>query len=452
MEFRLDLRGLIIITLIFSCAHRGDVQQGEEIQSGAESSISVQTDEKDITDVLEEDVSVATENLTGEPKFDIPIIINEKVEYFINYFQTTRRDIFTKWLSRSRAYIPMMKKIFKEKGLPEDLVYMALIESGFSPHAYSRARACGPWQFIKSTGRRYGLKVNEWVDERRDPEKSTIAAAEYLRDLYEMFGHWYLAAAAYNAGERKVLKAMQRSNNDDFWNLAETRYLKKETKDYVPKMIAGALIAKYPERYGFTDIEYSEPVEYARISLSGAYDLRVIARECGIEYETLRMLNPELRTNFTPPYGDYELKVPVALYESCSSAISSIPSSERYKLSIHTVKRGETLSLIAKKYHSSVNLIKEVNKISNSKRLKVGMRLIIPEVYRPKKVERGENKLTEGESSGVSLRYVVKRGDTLYGIAKRYKVSVEDIKLWNNLDGTPIKAGDVLIIRTKSIQ
>lgn len=425
----------------------------EGLQPEAETNQNVQVEEKDITDVLEEDVPVQTENLTGEPKFDIPIIINEKVEYFINYFQTTRRDIFTKWLSRSRAYIPMMKKIFKEKGLPEDLVYMALIESGFSPHAYSRARACGPWQFIKSTGRRYGLKVNDWVDERRDPEKSTIAAAEYLKDLYDMFGHWYLAAAAYNAGERKVLKAMQRSKNDDFWELAETRYLKRETKDYVPKMIAGALIAKYPESYGFTDIEYLDPVEYEKIPLKGAYDLKVISRECGIEHETLRLLNPELRTNFTPPYGVYELKVPLTQSETCSLAINSLPSSERYKLSIHTVKKGETLSLIAKKYNSTVNLIKEVNRIRNSKRLRIGMRLIIPEIYRGKKLQGDNNKLTKGKSSGiVKIRYVVKRGDTLYRLAKKYGVSIKDIKLWNNLDGAPIKVGDVLIIKTKSVQ
>ncbi len=446
---KFTLTGIFIIFVFLSCAHRSEVQPSEITVNEFQN----QSEEKDVTDVLEEDIPVPTENLTGEPKFDIPIIINEKVEYFIRYFQTTRREIFTKWLSRSRAYIPMMKKIFKEKGLPEDLVYMALIESGFNPHAYSRARACGPWQFIKSTGRRYGLKVNDWIDERRDPEKSTIAAAEYLEDLYNMFGHWYLAAAAYNAGERKVLKAMQRSKNDDFWELAETRYLKRETKDYVPKMIAAALIAKYPESYGFTDVEYHEPVEYAKISLNGAYDLKVISRECGIEYKTLRFLNPELRTNFTPPQSSYELKVPLSQYESCSSAISAIPSNERYKFSIHTVRKGETLSLIAKKYNSSIRLIKDVNNIRNSKRLRVGERLIIPEVYRGIKGQGNNNKLTDGESSGiVKIRYVVKSGDTLYGISKKYSVSIKDIKLWNNLDGKPIRPGDVLIIKTKLVQ
>lgn len=437
---------IISIVIIFlSCSHRGDVQPTQTLEQGAQAEVRSKQDDADITDVLEEDVPIAPEHLTGEPKFDIPIIINEKVEYFIKYFQTERREIFTKWLSRSRAYIPMMKKIFRERGLPEDLVYMALIESGFSPHAYSRARACGPWQFIKSTGRRYGLKVNDWIDERRDPEKSTIAAAEYLKDLYDMFGHWYLAAAAYNAGERKVLKAMQRAKSDDFWEMAETRYLKRETKDYVPKMIAAALIAKYPEMYGFTDIEYMEPIEYEKITLNGAYDLKVISRECNVPYEQLRLLNPELRTNFTPPYDYYELKVPSAVYESCKFAVSRIPSTERYKFNVHTVRKGETLSVIARRYNSSVSLIKEVNRIKNAKRLRVGMRLIVPEIYRS--VKSAKNNTLTKSNDGVNIRYVVRSGDTLYWIAKRYGVTVRDIKLWNNLDGEPIKPGDVLIIR-----
>jgi len=447
----LDLRGIkgiLIVFLLLSCSHRGEIVP-EETAVPPQDSIPANED-KDIADVLEEDVPVTTENLTGEPQFDIPIIINEKVEYFINYFQTTRREIFTKWLSRSRAYIPMMKKIFKERGLPEDLVYLALIESGFNPHAYSRARACGPWQFIKSTGKKYGLKVNDWVDERRDPEKSTIAAAEYLKDLYEMFGHWYLAAAAYNAGEGKVLRAMQRSGNDDFWEITQTRYLKRETKDYVPKMIAAALIAKYPEKYGFSEVEYMKPVEYVKIPLYGAYDLKVIARECNMEYVDLKMLNPELRTNFTPPVGKYELKVPVEKYESCANAISRIPESERYRLSIHTVKKGETLSTIARKYNSSVKLIQEVNNLRSTRQLKVGTRLIIPEIYRRANYERAKNLNSEESGGIIKIRYVVKKGDTLSGISRKYGVRVDDIKLWNNLDGEPIKPGDVLVIKKQS--
>jgi len=177
-------------------------------------------------------------------EFDIPIVINARVEHFIQYFQTTARKIFVNWLARSERYIPFMRNLLRESGLPEDLVYMALIESGFNPYAYSRMKASGPWQFIYFTGKKYGLNVSWWVDERRDPEKSTIAAAKYLKDLYDLFECWYLAAAGYNAGEGKIINAMKRYRTEDFWELTKYRYLKRETKDYVPQMIAAALIAK----------------------------------------------------------------------------------------------------------------------------------------------------------------------------------------------------------------
>ncbi|MGZ3536586.1 MAG: lytic transglycosylase domain-containing protein, partial [Thermodesulfobacteriota bacterium] len=195
-----------------------------------------------------------------EPGLDIPIVINGRVEQFIQFFQTTIRHKFITWLARSEKYIPFMKGVLKEHGLPEDLVYLSLIESGFDPNAYSRAKAVGLWQFMYFTGKRYGLRSNWWVDERRDPEKSTIAAAKYLKDLYEMFACWYLAAAGYNAGEYKIINAIKRYKTEDFWKLANYRYLKRETKDYVPLMIAATLVAKEPEKYGFTGVEYQEPL------------------------------------------------------------------------------------------------------------------------------------------------------------------------------------------------
>ena len=215
-------------------------------------------------------------------EFDIPIVINAKVEQFIQYFQTTARKAFSNWLARSEKYIPFMRNHLKENGLPEDLVYMALIESGFNPYAYSRSKASGPWQFIYLTGKRYGLRSNWWIDERRDPEKSTIAAAKYLKDLYDMFECWYLAAAGYNAGEGKIATAMKRYRTEDFWELTKYRYLKQETKNYVPQMIAAALIAKDPERYGFVGIEYQEPLRYDKVRVPEVTDLRLIARACEV--------------------------------------------------------------------------------------------------------------------------------------------------------------------------
>jgi membrane-bound lytic murein transglycosylase D len=204
-----------------------------------------------------------------------------------------------------------MRNLLRENGLPEDLVYMALIESGFNPYAYSRRKASGPWQFIYLTGKKYGLKLNYWIDERRDPEKSTIAAAKYLKDLYDLFECWYLAAAGYNAGEGKIMNAIKRYRTEDFWELTKYRYLKKETKDYVPQMIAAALIAKEPEIYGFTDIEYQDPLRYEKVNVPEVTDLRLIAKACEISLGELKDLNPELLRWCTPPnYSDYEIKIP----------------------------------------------------------------------------------------------------------------------------------------------
>ena len=227
-----------------------------------------------------------------EPNFDIPIVINDKVEQFIQYFQTTIRDRFLTWLARAEKYIPFMKNLLKEHGLPEDLVYMALIESGFDPYAYSRSKASGPWQFIYFTGKRYGLRVNWWVDERRDPEKSTIAAAKYLKDLYKMFECWYLAAAGYNAGEYKIINAIKRYRTEDFWKLTKHPYLKREAKDYVPQMIAAALISKDPGKYGFTDFEYQEPLRYEKVKVPELTDLSSIAKACETSVEEIKDFNP----------------------------------------------------------------------------------------------------------------------------------------------------------------
>ena len=257
------------------------------------------------------------DRLKKELEFDIPIVINAKVEQFIQYFQTVMRSKFSSWLARSEKYIPFMRNTLKEKGLPEDLVYMALIESGFNPYAYSRSKASGPWQFIYLTGKRYGLKVDWWVDERRDPEKSTVAAAKYLKDLYDMFECWYLAAAGYNAGENKIVNAMRRYRTEDFWELSKYQYLKQETKDYVPQMIAAALISKDPEKYGFVGIEYEEPLRYEKVKVPEVTDLLTIARACETSVEEIKDLNPELLKGCTPSKDpDYEVKIPFGRMET----------------------------------------------------------------------------------------------------------------------------------------
>jgi membrane-bound lytic murein transglycosylase D len=315
----------------------------------------------------------------NEFDFDIPIVINARVEQFIECFQTTFRERFVKWLERSRKYIPLMRSLFKAHGLPEDLVYIAFIESGFDPYAYSRSRASGPWQFIYGTGKKYGLKVNWWVDERRDPEKSTLAAAKYLKDLYERFECWYLAAAGYNAGEYKIINAMRRYRTVDFWKLAEYRYLKRETKNYVPQMIAAALIAKDPKRYGFTDVEYQEPLRYEKVRVPELTGLSLVARACETSIEEIKDLNPELQRGVTPPNEDgYEIKIPLEKKDLFLRNFEALQSVEKFQFKTHSVKAGETLTGIARQYRVDLEPLLELNHLKKTSRITKGMTLLIP--------------------------------------------------------------------------
>jgi membrane-bound lytic murein transglycosylase D len=373
-------------------------------------------------------------------EFDIPIVINEKVEHFIRYFQTTIRSHFSNWLARSEKYIPFMREVLKERGLPEDLVYLAMIESGFNPYAYSRAKAMGVWQFISPTGKRYGLKSNWWVDERRDPEKSTIAAAGYLKDLYDMFECWYLAAAGYNAGENKIANGMKRYRTEDFWELTKYRYLKQETKHYVPQMIAAALIAKDPEKYGFIGIEYQEPLQYDKVMVPPAVDLRLIAKACEITVDELKDLNPELRRWCTPPdVSEYEIKIPFGKSDIFRKNFESLRSERSGSFKIHIVKKGETPQQIARLYRVELEPILELNSLGKKSRLSIGANLLIPI---PKEIETKPGSLAakrSGEKTNPStsqeIIYVVRTGDSLYKIANQYNVSISEIKAWNNLNG-----------------
>jgi membrane-bound lytic murein transglycosylase D len=314
-----------------------------------------------------------------ESDFDIPIVINARVDQFIQIFQTTFRDKFVTWLARSEKYIPCMRNLLKEHGLPEDLVYIALIESGFDPYAYSRSKASGPWQFVFWTGKRYGLRVNWWVDERRDPEKSTIAAAKYLKDLYERFASWHLAAAGYNAGEHKIVTAVRRYRTEDFWKLTKYRYLKPETKNYVPQMIAAALIAKDPEKYGFTDVEYQEPLRYEKVKVSELTALSLIAKSCETSLEEIKDLNPELRRGVTPPNEtEYEIKIPFGKKDLFQKNFEALQPLEKFEFKTHPVKKGETLQGIARYYRVDLEPLLEINHLKKTSLISKGMTLLIP--------------------------------------------------------------------------
>jgi membrane-bound lytic murein transglycosylase D len=392
----------------------------------------------------------------SEPKkdveFDIPIVINARVEQFILYFQTLARKNFTNWLARSERYIPFMKNVLKENGLPEDLVYLALIESGFNPYAYSRAKASGPWQFIYLTGKRYGLKSDWWVDERRDPEKSTVAAAKYLKDLYDMFECWYLAAAGYNAGERKIVNAMKRYRTEDFWELTKYRYLKQETKNYVPQMIAAALIAKDPEKYGFADIEYQEPLQYEKAKVPPVTDLRIIAKACEISLEEWKEMNPELLRWCTPPdQAEYEIKIPVGTKELFAKNFVTLQPVRRFEFKTHVVRKGDTFSRIAKSYRVDPEPLLAINAMKKAGRLKVGTNLLIPV---PKDREAGPIAMAKAASGNgrpphsQEIIYTIKKGDSLWSIANEMGVNIGALSRWNNLHSEKkLTPGDKLKIR-----
>jgi membrane-bound lytic murein transglycosylase D len=359
-----------------------------------------------ISDESNDDSSLMTpprDQIKKDPEFDIPIVINGKVEQFIQYFQTTIREKFVTWLGRSEKYIPFMRDVLREHGLPEDLVYLALIESGFNPYAYSRAKAVGMWQFISLTGKRYGLRVDWWVDERRDPEKSTVAAAKYLKDLHEMFECWYLAAAGYNAGEYKIIRAMKRYRTEDFWKLTQYRYLKRETKDYVPLMIAAALVAKDPEKYGFTDVEYQDPLQYEKVNVPELTSLSLIAKACETSLEEIKDLNPEIRRGVTPPNeSEYEIKIPFGNKDLFLKNFEMLQPFEKFPFKTHPVKKGESLKRIAGVYRVDLEPLLEINHLNKTSQVSKGMTLLIPlskdEEIRPPVVQKKNGKPQNGKS------------------------------------------------------
>jgi len=316
---------------------------------------------------------------------------NHDVQRFLDQFQTGyRRAVVERWLVRAGRYLPMVLDAFKQKGLPEELVFTAMIESGFDPLAVSRAGARGLWQFMAPTARRYGLRIDQWLDERLDPEKSTAAAARHFVDLYAVFGSWNLAQAAYNAGERTVLTAIRAMGTSDFWALARGRWLKDETKNYVPAIQAATLIAREPERYGFV-VTPAPPLEYEMVSVPRATGLRYLARESGLDLEALERLNPELRLKQTPPDSTYSLKVPVGASAAIRSALERDPATRRsvaashsvgaastgstVRPRIHVVKSKETISLIAKRYGVSVADLVRWNDLDETARIVPGERL-----------------------------------------------------------------------------
>ncbi len=380
-------------------------------------------------------------------KYELPLDMNDKVDRWIKYFEGDIHERFSTYLSRLGRYGPMIRERLRAAGLPTDLVYLAMIESGLNPRAYSRARAVGIWQFIRGTGRLYGLKVDYWVDERRDPFKSTDAAIAHLSDLYDEFGSWYLAAAAYNAGSGRVRRAIARTGRRDYWDLIRGTSLRRETRSYVPKMIAAAMIAKNPEEYGFRDIVAQPPLEFDVAAVPDATSMDVLAEAAEPEEEVMRELNPEYLRYVTPPDREVTIRVPPGKADAFRVNYASIPADKRGTWLIHVVTRGQTLGQIARRYGSSVAALRAANGNVNPRRLQIGQQLVVPRSgARTTRVASSAGQSTTRTAPGQAT-VTVRRGDTLWSLARRHGVSTTDLMRWNNLSSSRIHPGDRLTVR-----
>ena len=389
--------------------------------------------------------------------FDFPVTVNKQVEFYLNTFQNKQRKNFKRWLSRSGKYLPAIHLELEKAGLPKDLVYLAMIESGFNPSAYSHAHAAGLWQFIKGTGRHYGLRIDSWVDERRDPAKATVAAIAYLDTLHKEFGDWYLAVAAYNAGEGKIGRAIKRYKTRDFWQLAQHKYLRLETKRYVPKLIAAIMIAKEPAKYGFTDIDYQSPVVYDLVTVPPRMDIAAVAVAANTSVKTIRKLNNELRKTQTPPdLKSYQMKVPQGTRELIATNLKKLHPVITTGYKTHTVNKGDTLSRICRTYNLNKKTLLKANSLHSAKLTK-GQRLRIP--YRTTRyvlLKEGETLSKRYAAAGKNnplILHEIKRGDTLSKISKEYNVPVEIIMQWNDIVNVrKIRAGQHLALYVEGEQ
>lgn len=443
-------------------------------QSESESVIILEAPEPEIDPAHVQEVETAVEEV-GKP--DYPVEINDRVIAWIEAYTAGVKEYMSRSIERSGLYIKRAQEIFAEEGLPKDLVYLAHVESGFKTSAYSRAAARGIYQFIAETGRRYGLTVNRYIDERAEPEKSARASASYLRDLYEEFKDWKLALAAYNAGEGRVRSIIEQTGIRNYWDPRFQRLMRPETRNYVPAIFAATLISKDPKRFGFGDIKPFDPVQYEHVEVQQPTSLKVIARVVGVDEPTLRALNPELRRGFTPPTSTYKVKVPVGSGAGFTEKLAAVPAGERqivdYETTVirHRVRRGESLGTIARRYGVSQQTLKAMNRM-RSTRVRIGQMLSIPSQRRvdpfdPRVGETSRASAARKSKSGShaaarlatsvaqqeATYYRVRRGDTLTEIAAKFDVEVSELQTWNGLgNSTRVGIGRKLRVRAPQDQ
>jgi membrane-bound lytic murein transglycosylase D len=414
-----------------------------------------------------------------QAEYDIPIEVNEAVVRYVRFFQSrAARGHFLKWLGRSHKYLDVYRAILREQGLPEDTVYLAMIESGFGNFAYSRAAASGPWQFIAATGKHFGLKQDFWVDERRDPERSARAAARYLKELHGQTGDWKLAWAGYNAGVGRIYRA-RKQGYDDFWEMAATpgkQVLHPETKGYVPKLMAAAIIAKRPEAFGFQpeEIVPQRWTPYVEVQIPAATLLGVLAQAAEVSERELIDLNPELRRACTPP-RPYKLKIPAAKAETFAAKWPALQKKSRMTFAGHVVRRGDTLSHIGVRYGVPIQGIMEMNGLKSASKLRIGQELIIPKPLgttdtvlasargtepsqraQPAARARAATPAAKASAQAGRERTVIRvaQGDTLWSISRRMGVELKELCRWNgiaNPNRHKLLAGAHLVVYTNRV-
>ncbi len=387
------------------------------------------------------------DDLTKTPH-DLPIPLNPKVLGYVELFTGKLRDFMTTTLGRSTQYVPMIQDVFKTEGLPLDLAYVPIVESAFKNTALSRASAKGMWQFIQDTATEEGLQQNWFLDERSDPEKATYAAARYLKSLCDEFdGDWNLALASYNAGPGRVERAMKLSKSDDYWKMSEgTKYLPRDTREYVPMILAAVIIARNPARYGF-EVAPPMPPTYEKVNVPGALDLRIIAEWAGSSVEEIQTLNPELRRTTTPSTA-HELKVPMGTGAAITAKLSTADPSLFTTFKFYSVKRGDSITSIARQYKLTSTELRTANDLRTSTKVRAGQTLMIPQQRASVLPPRPSAATTNSAPvPGPLTTYRVRPGDTLSSIARHFDTTVTDLKRLNQLSSDTIVVGDKLTVK-----
>ena len=385
----------------------------------------------------------AVKKAVAESNPGFEITTNDAVLTYVNLFQNKLKTWYTRALTRGQPYVPKMREIFKDEGVPPSLVYLAIVESAFNPQAVSRAKAVGMWQFVQGTAQRYRLTVDFWEDQRKDPEISARAAARYLKDLHGMFGDWQLSLAAYNTGEGRIQRYVNKRPEADFWDMRSGRSLHRETREYVPAIIAAILLASNPAAYGIEVPQESQLSSTATVVVEKATDLRVLAKCADVSVEVLQEMNPSLRRVMTPP-RKFDLKIPARSLEGFQAKLDALPESERVAVAMHTVARGESLNSIARKFRVNAEAIRLANRLPN-RRVTVGASLVIPlgSAADDPSLYAEEGRATRRGGTRV---YKVRRADTLASVARRTGIPVDRLREINHLASNDLRPGQRLVL------